>query len=450
MAPNFRNPPRTLAATSPVVLDVRRLSLALVLGAVLLPSNAGAAGAPACSAVVSDADDAAMAVGEAAGGDVVCLQDGTYGLLTLRGPTEAPGVTVTALHPGKVTAAGATLEGSHVTLSGLRLTAQVTIATGSAGMTVDRNLLIGRGKGSGNYGVFVCPAEPPDHCDDVSITRNRFQGRFDEDAIRANVYHDGPDPDHNGLLVEGNEFTGNVEYGGHNDVFQSVWVGDHLVIRRNYIHDFGGQGIFVKDQAPAIEGLVIDDNLIVRQDRPCDPKSLCPTWQLSPLQVFGPLADGSISHNTIWTGRKGGASAGGPVLLRDPGWSKVTYSDNVIVDGAREASAQVAGSGNTRCSQTTGPWIALPGSDADCSPPFRDPAHGDYTQAGGRGVTWKVSDQSYGPVPTVRAVAPAPVAVHHKDSSDWGWFIWLVTAALAAAILATMAAGRVATWSRRR
>jgi len=65
-------------------------------------------------------------------------------------------------------------------------------------------------------------------------------------------------------------------------------------------------------------------------------------------------------------------------------------------------------------------------------------------------VSWKVSDQAYGPVPTVRGVARAPVAVHHRDSSDWGWFIWLVTAALAAAILATMAAGRVATWSRRR
>ena len=391
-----------------------------------------------------------MAVGDAGPGDVVCLEDGAYGLLALHGASGRPGVTVTALHPGKATVAGATLEGSDVTLSGLRLTGQVTIATSSMGMTVDRNLLVGQGKGSGNYGVFVCPAQPPDHCDDVTITRNRFEGRFDEDAIRANVYHDGPDPDRNGLLVEGNEFTGNVEYGGHNDVFQSVWVGDHLVIRRNYIHDFGGQGIFIKDQAPAIDGLVIEDNLIVRQDRPCDPRSLCPTWQLSPLQVFGPISEGSIRHNTIWSTRHGDSVAGGPVLLREAGWSKVTYSDNVIVDGAREPSAQLSGTGNTRCSQTTGPWIALPGSTATCSPPFLDAAHGDYRQANGRGVTWKVAEQAYGPVATVRASAPPQVAPRHEDSSDWGWFIWLIAAALAAATLATMAAGRVTAWSRRR
>ena len=428
---------------------MRRLTLGLILGLALVPSTA-AAKAPACSAMASNTYAVADVVDQAGAGDVVCLTDGNYGALTLHGATEAPGVTITALHPGRTTVAGATLEGGYLTLSGLRLTGQVTIARGSIGMTVDHNLLLGQGKGSGNYGVFVCPAEPPDHCDDVSITNNRFVGRFDEDAIRANVYHDGPDRDHSGLLVEGNEFTGNVEYGGHNDVFQSVWVGDHLVIRRNYLHDFGGQGIFIKDQAPAIDGLVIEDNLIVRQNRPCDPVSLCPTWQLSPLQVFGPIADGSIRHNTIWSNRYGGGKPGGPVLLRDHGWSNVAYSDNVIVDGAREASADMSGTDNTRCSQTTGPWVALPGSSADCSPAFRDAANGDYRQPNGRGVTWKVADQTYGPVAVVRGAAPTKLVVRHRDSSDWGWFVWLVTAALVIAILGTMAAGRVTSRPRRR
>jgi hypothetical protein len=431
------------------LLNVRRLTLGLILGLALLPSTA-AADAPACSAMASNTYAVADVVDQAGPGDVICLTDGNYGALTLHGSTERPGVTITAQHPGRATVAGATLEGSNLTLSDLRLTGQVTIGRNSVGMTVDHNLLQGQGKGSDNYGVFVCPAEPPDHCDDVSITNNRFVGRFDEDAIRANVYHDGPDRDRNGLLIEGNEFTGNVEYGGHNDVFQSVWVGDHLVIRRNYLHDFGGQGIFIKDQAPAIDGLVIEDNLIVRQNRPCDPVSLCPTWQLSPLQVFGPIANGSIRHNTIWSNRYGDAKPGGPVLLRDRGWSKVTYSDNVIVDGAREASAEMSGDDNTRCSQTTGPWIALPGASADCSPAFIDAAHGDYRQRNGRGVTWKVSDQSFGPVATVRAAAQPKLAVRHKSSSDWGWFIWLVTAALVVAILGTMAAGRATSRSRRR
>ena len=73
-----------------------------------------------------------------------------------------------------------------------------------------------------------------------------------------------------------------------------MWVGDHLVIRGNYIHDFGGQGILVKDQGSAIDGFVASNNLIVRQNLPCDPDFLCPTWQLAPFQVFGAISNG---HN---------------------------------------------------------------------------------------------------------------------------------------------------------
>jgi hypothetical protein len=74
-------------------------------------------------------------------------------------------------------------EGGHAN-GLLRLTGTVTIAPGAVGMRVDHSTLLGGGRGSG-YGVMVCPAEPPEHCDDTSITHNRFVGRFDEDAIRA-------------------------------------------------------------------------------------------------------------------------------------------------------------------------------------------------------------------------------------------------------------------------
>jgi hypothetical protein len=388
---------------------VRRLLLIIALLPALAPATARAA-LPPCTMTVSSAAEAVSAVAEAAPGSQVCLTDGTYGALSLNAAHEPPGVTLTAEHPGKATVAGATLDGSYLTLARLRLTGQVTIGRNSIGMTVDHNLLVGQGPGSGNYGVLVCPANPPDHCDDVSITGNRFQGRFDEDAIRANVYHDGADADPYGLLVEGNEFTGNVEYGGHNDVFQSVWVGDHLYIRRNYLHDFGGQGILVKDQARAIDGLVIDDNLIVRQDLPCDPDSRCPTWQLSPLQVFGPIAHGSIRHNTIWPTERGQSKAGGPVLLRDAGWTDVTYSDNVVDAGARDAATVVTGTGNTGCSSMQGTWLALPGAATDCSPAFVDAANGDYRRPDGRGVTWKVSDQQYATGALSRASAASSKA----------------------------------------
>jgi hypothetical protein len=386
---------------------VRRVFLAAGLGVAFLPTTAHAA-SPSCATTVSSASEAASAVSAAAAGSVVCLADGEYDAITLHAAVKPPGVTLMAQNPGKATVAGVTLEGSHLTVAHLRLTGQVTIGPNSVGMTVDHNLLVGRGPGSGHYGVLVCPATPPDHCDDVSITANRFVGRFDEDAIRANVYHDGPDPDAYGLLVEGNEFTGNVEYGGHNDVFQSVWVGDHLYFRRNYVHDFGGQGVLIKDQSPAIEGLVIEDNLIVRQNLPCDPKSLCPTWQLSPLQVFGPVSNGSIRHNTIWSTDRAGSNAGGPVLLREGSWSNVTYSHNVVDRGAREAATTLGGKDNTRCADAHGP--APPGTETDCSPAFVNPAAGDFRQADGRGVTWKVADQHFGPRAGSRAVPDQPAA----------------------------------------
>jgi hypothetical protein len=347
-----------------------------------------------CATTVDSADKAAKAVGDAKAGDAVCLADGAYGLIALSAKPGKPAVTLRAQNPGRATVAGVTMDGSHLTIAQLRLTGAAMVMPGSVGMTVDHNLLVG----GNHYGVVVCPAQPPLHCDDVSITNNRFVGRFNEDAIRANVYHDA-DGDGAGLLIERNEFTGNVEHGGHNDVLQTVWVGDHLVIRGNYVHDFGGQGLFVKDQASAIDGLVVEDNLIIAQDSPCDPASLCPTWQLSPFQFFGPIADGSIRHNTVWPTVRGRKKPGGFAALRAGGWSKTTVSDNVFDAVGLDAGTTVQGKNNTRCSSGGG-WAAPPGTSRDCSPAFRDPANGDYRLADGRGVDWKLSDRHFGPQAT--------------------------------------------------
>jgi hypothetical protein len=365
------------------------LVAALAAFVVLRPT--GEAEAATCTRTVHTVDQAQSAVAKAKARDVICLADGTYGAISLDASKKHPGVTLRARTAGKAVVAGLKLAGRYLTVAQLRLTGEVTVMTGSVGMTLDHNLLVGRGRGGG-YGIVVCPATPPDHCDDVSITHNRFVGRFDEDTIRANVYHDGPDADHNGLLIEDNEFTGNVEYGGHNDVFQSVWVGDHLVFRGNYLHDFGGQGFFVKDQASPIDGLVVEDNLIINQDRPCDPVSLCPGFQLSPFQIFGPISHGVIRHNTVWPGAHGGFS-----VLRGTGWTSTTVSDNVFGMFGRDATVEVTGSGNTRCGRNGG-WAAPPGTGRNCSPHFKDRAAGDYRLSGGRGVRWRLADKRFGPV----------------------------------------------------
>jgi hypothetical protein len=365
--------------------------LLLAAGAYLVLRTADPASAATCARTVASAGAAADAVRSAKGGDTICLADGTYERIELDARPKQPGVVLRAQHPGRATVAGVAMAGRNLTVAQLALTHAATVMPGSSGMRIDHDLLIGGGRG-GDYGVFVCPADPPDHCDDVTISHNRFSGRFDEDAIRANVYHDGPDRDHNGLLIEGNEFTGNVEYGGHNDVFQSVWVGDHLVFRKNYLHDFGGQGFFVKDQASAINGLLVEDNLIVNQDLPCDPTSLCPNFQLSPLQIFGPIANGRIRHNTVWPGGSGGVA-----VLRGTGWSNVSVTDNVFGRVGREPAVALSGSNNTTCHTSVG-FTPVPGTKRDCHPRFHDRRKGDYRVIkGGRGIDWRVADQRYGP-----------------------------------------------------
>jgi hypothetical protein len=377
---------RKLTATSAALL------LLACAGQAAAAAGDLAAQAP-CTTVVSTVDDAQVAVTGGQAGHVVCLADGAYDALELVATAPAPGVTLRAENPGRAFVAGAKMAGGHVTLAQVRLTGEVSILPGSVGMTIAHNLIVGRGK-RGGYGVMVCPATPPQHCDDVSIVGNRFEGSFNEDAIRANLYHDGADADRNGLLVEGNEFVGNREYGGHNDVFQSVWGGDHLVFRRNYVHDFGGQGFFVKDQHTAIDGLVVENNLIVKQDLPCLPASLCQTWQLSPFQVYGPAKNVSIRHNTVWPGAKGGE-----LWLRGTGWGgPIVFSGNVlgrVSSDAQGLTTAYRSFNNTRCE-----GIGLPpaGLATDCSPAFLDASQGDYRLADGRGVDWALAGARFGPL----------------------------------------------------
>ncbi|MGZ8665628.1 MAG: hypothetical protein ACXWZM_00800, partial [Solirubrobacterales bacterium] len=341
-----------------------------------------------CSTTVSSAGSVQSAIDSAAAGAVICLANGSYGELSL---SSSKPVTVRAANPGAATVAGASLDGrGGITLARFRLTGEVDVQPGSAGVSVDHNFF--DLNAYSGMGVVACPSSTTT-CDDVGITNNRFAGESEEDAIRANRYHDTGDPDAYGLLVEGNEFTGNVEKGDHNDVFQAVWVGDHLVFRKNYLHDFGGQGFFVKDQASAIDGLIAENNLIVDQDSPCRPTSLCPGFQLSPFQVFGPLRNASIRHNTVGFGRGGGTA----VLTGS--YTGAVFSDNVFdilsVTDSGGTGTSTTGLNNTRC--TGNGWGAPASTATDCSPDFLNPANDDYRLANGRGVNWVPSAQHYGP-----------------------------------------------------
>ena len=180
----------------------------------------------------------------------------------------------------------------RITLARFDVTNEVTIQPGSTGMVVDHNRITG-----GYMGVNAGPTSST-QINDTAITNNKLVGPFGEDAIRLNRYHDA-DGDGIGVLIEGNEITGVRENGNHSDCLQTVWVGDHLVYRRNYLHDNRCQGFFVKDQASPVQGIVVEDNLFVRNNEPCEPPgSGC--GQPSYFQVFGPYQGLIMKRNTIW------------------------------------------------------------------------------------------------------------------------------------------------------
>lgn len=343
---------------------------------------------PVCGPTVSSVSAAQSALAAAAPGTTVCLADGTYGDLTLSSPKAAPGVILAAAHPGSAIIGDVQVSASGYTISQFVIDGGVTIARNTDRTVVRHNRIL-----AGNhYGVFVCTATPPDQCDDTKIVGNIFDGGMNEDQIRANVYHDG-DGDGIGLLVEANEFRGNTERGGHNDVFQSVWVGDHLVFRRNYLHDFGGQGFFVKDQETPINGFIADDNLIVNQDLPCEPASLCTGYQLSPWQIYGPISGGEMRNNTV------GWGAGGGMAVLTGSYTNIDFSNNVFnrlsTTNGGGSVPTMTGAGNSYCD--SGGGGIPPGTSRECAPPFLNPAAGDYRLPSGRGVDWTPGEEHYGP-----------------------------------------------------
>ncbi|MGC1165811.1 MAG: right-handed parallel beta-helix repeat-containing protein, partial [Solirubrobacterales bacterium] len=205
----------------------------------VLPTTPPATG---CTTTASSVSAVQSALSAAAAGSVVCLSNGSYGRLSLQAAKAAPGVTVRAASPGGATIAGASIDGSNLTVARFVSTSSIQIQPGSSGITVEHNRVTG-----GGQGIDAGPTSTTT-INDTKIIGNQLIGPFGEDAIHLNRYHDS-NGDGIGILVEGNEITNVRENGNHSDCLQTVWVGDHIVFRKNYLHDNRCQGFFVKDQA---------------------------------------------------------------------------------------------------------------------------------------------------------------------------------------------------------
>jgi hypothetical protein len=345
-----------------------------------------------CTATVSSVSAARSSVSSAAPGAVICLADGSYSQVALEATKASPGVTLRAEHPGKATIAGATLAGANLTIAGFVSTSTMQIKPGANGMTIEHNRVTG-----GGQGIDGCPSSTTT-CNDMAIVGNELIGPFGEDAIHLNRYHDG-DGDGVGVLIEGNEITNVRENGNHSDCLQTVWVGDHIVFRRNYLHDNRCQGFFVKDQASLggvsgpIAGITVEDNLFLRNREPCGaPLTSC--GQPMYFQVFGPYSGFKMKRNTIW-----GDGVDSIAAFREGTGADTQISNNVIYRLWTDSSMSgVTLSENTLCMRE-GSWpSSRPGETMACSLSFANPAADDYRLSGSsRGVDWAPAEVHYGP-----------------------------------------------------
>lgn len=380
-----------------VALGIAALLMALILwlsstgagggGASAASDSKRAAAAGECWVVRRTLPTLLAAVADAPARGVVCLADGSYGKLELARTAGRPvAVTVRAEHPGKATLEGADLGRSNVTLARFVVSDEIAIEPGTVGVTVDHNRVSG-----GYLGVDAGPTTTTT-VNDVAITGNKFVGPFGEDAIRLNRYHDA-DGDGVGALVAGNEFTGIRENGNHSDCLQTVWVGDHLVYRGNYLHDNRCQGFFVKDQARPVQGILVEDNLFLRNSAPCAPRA-SDCGAPSDFQVFGPYAGFAMRHNTIW-------GNGAVAAFQEGGGARSRIERNVVYKFWTSTDlSSVVYRDNTRCQRQSsgGSWpAATPGEVVSCSPHFSAPGLDDFRVRGERGVSWAPADRHFGP-----------------------------------------------------
>jgi Right handed beta helix region len=372
------------------------LSVGVIAGGLAWSAAAGnapaghptAAESASCSRVVASVEAAQSAVASAKPGRVVCMADGAYGRVSLSASKAAPGVTLRAQHAGRATLHGASLAGSHLRLARFVISGdEVTLRPGSDHMSVEHNRITG-----GYFGVDAGPTSST-NVSDVTIRGNDFVGPFGEDALRINRYHDGPDRDHHGILIAGNEISGVRENGNHSDCLQSVWGGDHLYFTGNYLHDNRCQGFFVKDQPATVRTVVVENNLFLRNAEPCGGPGGC--GQPAVIQVFGPIDGLTFRRNTVWT--PGGRS---PLALREAPWGRLTIERNVIYRGWSDAGgiSDVHQGSNVVC-QWEGTLPRLSGSRRSCNPGFVNAARDDYRLRGHRtaGITWRPAARHFGP-----------------------------------------------------
>jgi hypothetical protein len=360
-----------------------------------------------CTTDVASAPELTAAVSSAPDGTTVCVRGGTYPAVTF--DAARTGQVIVAAKPGEeVTFADIDFgaDASHIRLQSLHVNDQVALeeegahhieitwswvegiraAWGTHDLLFEHNDITGPGGGNGIELVSQKPnpgspdpgAQELAPVERVTIRGNRLHD-IGTDAIMMNNYKD--------ILVEDNEITGLEENGQHTDALQSVWGGERLTFRGNYVHDNHGQGFFIKDGRAW--DVVVDDNLIVRT------RDL---WQISFYDcVPGSSAYGiQLTRNTVWDSNL-------PVDIMGTDNRSVYVHNNVFEEMLVDEPADVKPHVNQAQNLITGGWNwgAQPG-DSKGPAHFVDPGSQDWRLSPGTvpfdaGVTWRVADKHFGP-----------------------------------------------------
>jgi hypothetical protein len=378
---------------------------------------------PVPSVEVDTVTELQQAVAAAPNGSAIYVAGGSYGA-----------VAVTAARNGYVTirpTAGATVtladvnfgpSASYVRLEGFTVSSQVDIAEngghhvqlvgndlrgvkakwGSHDLLIERNWI----HDCGNCISLIStakgvPGSPDPNANDlapvsnVTIRGNKI-ARPATDALFLSNFRS--------VLVEGNDISGVIENGAHNDCLQTVWGGDGLTFRENYLHDNRCQGFFIKDGE--VKNVVVENNLMIRNNMPASGQG-----QPHVFQVYG-VRTMRVERNTMWP------SAGSQVL-RDDASSGILVQNNIM---SNFVPSDDSGTDTTDFYRDRAVLVedynVLGGSSAwastykgahsvrSSSPAFRSPSTDDFRLSGpltgggetyAAGVDWRPADRHYGP-----------------------------------------------------
>jgi len=361
------------------------------------------AAAPALSAwrTVSSPAELQKAVGEAPRNANIELRGGSYPALTLD-QTRTTWVTIRPAVGEQVTLADLDFgpRAAYIRVEGVTIDSQVLITAEGAGhiqlvgsraqgvraewgshdLLIEGNLIERSDSGVELISTNCSVHNAPESCsgdrtlapvERVTIRNNRIVAPLENGITVANF---------RAVLIEGNEITGLSENGQHSDALQSLWGGDGLVFRRNYVHDMeGNQGFFIKDGR--VSNVTVDNNLIVRT-RP----RVGYNFAGSPLSFYDTVPDPAqpyftgygivLSRNTIWDNAHF-------LVISGPDNRKISIRNNVTEAIAIEGIGKDALRANGidqgyNIVRDAISWGRAGPHDTGQAPRFRDAAKNDY------------------------------------------------------------------------